>query len=70
MTPDRKRIRKHRVTLNLDDYEQGLITALVNYIGIDQATLLRQLVMRAAQSHFIDADQLKPDMALPELDRD
>lgn len=49
MYPDPKRIRKHRATLNLDDYEQGLIDALVNYTGLCQAELLRRLAMSEAR---------------------
>jgi hypothetical protein len=56
MYQDSKRIRKHRATLNLDDYEQDLIDALVNYTGIEQANVLRSLA-------FIEAREL----LLPEL---
>lgn len=49
MLTDTKRIRKHRATLNLDDYEQGLINALVNYTGLSQAELLRLLAMTEAR---------------------
>lgn len=48
MYADAKRIRKHRGTMNLDDYEQDLITALVNYTGLSQAEVLRKLVVRGA----------------------
>lgn len=34
--------------MNLDDYEQDLITALVNYTGLSQAEVLRKLVVRGA----------------------
>ncbi|RRV04421.1 hypothetical protein EGJ27_21525 [Pseudomonas sp. v388] len=50
MYQDAKRIRKHRATLSLDDYEQDLITALVNYTGIEKAQLLRALVMTEARA--------------------
>ncbi len=49
MYPDAKRIRKHRATLSLDDYEQDLINALVNYTGMEKAQLLRALVMTEAR---------------------
>lgn len=52
MYADAKRIRKHRATMNLDDYEQGLVTALVNYTGLSQAQLLRKLVVRGALNAF------------------
>lgn len=49
MYPDAKRIRKHRATLSLDDYEQDLINALVNYTGMEKAQLLRALAMTEAR---------------------
>lgn len=49
MYQDSKRIRKHRATMNLDDYEQALIVALVNYTGIEQAELLRRLALEQAR---------------------
>ena len=58
MHQDPKRIRKHRATLNLDDYEQALIDALVNYTGLDQAALLRILAMREAKDMFLSDDML------------
>lgn len=45
MYQDPKRIRKHRVGINLDDYEAALVQALVNYTGHDRASLLRQLLI-------------------------
>lgn len=58
MYPDPKRVKRHRVTTNLDEYEQDLINALVNYTGIDQAALVRELVMRAAVSVLMETDPL------------
>lgn len=49
MYQDAKRIRKHRATLSLDDYEQDLINALVNYTGMEKAQLLRALAMTEAR---------------------
>jgi len=49
MYQDSKRIRKHRATMNLDDYEQALIVALVNYTGIEQAELLRRRALEQAR---------------------
>lgn len=49
MYQDSKRVRKHRATMNLDDYEQALIVALVNYTGIEQAELLRRLALEQAR---------------------
>lgn len=49
MYQDTKRIRKHRTTLSLDDYEHDLINALVNYTGMEKAQLLRTLVLNEAR---------------------
>jgi hypothetical protein len=49
MYQDAKRIRKHRSTLSLDDYEQDLINALVNYTGMEKAQLLRALALTEAR---------------------
>ncbi|WP_317633742.1 hypothetical protein [Pseudomonas phytophila] len=43
MYTDAKRIRKHRATLSLDDYELDLINAQVNYTDMEKAQLLRAL---------------------------
>ncbi|WP_313552399.1 hypothetical protein [Pseudomonas sp.] len=58
MYQDSKRIRKNRATMNLDDYEQALIDALVNYTGLDQATLLRQLAMQEARELLLPQNML------------
>lgn len=49
MYQDSKRIRKHRATLSLDDYEQDLINALVNYTGMEKAHILRALALAEAR---------------------
>ena len=53
MYPDPKRVRHHRIALNLNDYEYALIEAYSNYTGIDKSSLVRQLVMREA-IHLLD----------------
>jgi len=58
MYQDSKRIRKNRATINLDDYEQALINALVDYTGLDQATLLRQLAMQEARELLLPQNML------------
>ncbi|MEX6717510.1 hypothetical protein AB2C92_07245 [Pseudomonas aeruginosa] len=58
MYQDPKRIRKHRATMNLDDYEQALIVALVNYTGIDQADLLRRLALEQARELLLSEPML------------
>jgi uncharacterized protein (DUF1778 family) len=46
--PDPKRVRSHKLTLRLDDYEHALVQALANYQGEQLSTLLRDLLMREA----------------------
>ncbi|MCZ0930321.1 hypothetical protein LPL18_011560 [Halomonas sp. CUBES01] len=48
MYQDPKRVRSRYAALNLDQYEARLIDALVDYTGIDRASLLRQLVLKEA----------------------
>lgn len=48
MYQDPKRVRSRYAALNLDQYEAQLIDALVEYTGIDRASLLRQLVLKEA----------------------
>ena len=50
MYPDPKRIRKNRVSINLDDYEAALIQALVDYTGSDRAALVRQMLIAQAET--------------------
>ena len=42
MYQDPKRVRTRYAALNLDQYEAQLIDALVDYTGIERASLLRQ----------------------------
>lgn len=49
MYPDPKRVRSHRVTIRLDDYEHQLVVALANYQGDQPSTMARELVLREAQ---------------------
>ena len=53
MYQDPKRIRKHRVSINLDDYEAALITALVNYTRTDRAGLVRQMLIAQAEAALL-----------------
>ena len=48
MYQDSKRVRTRYAALNLDQYEAQLIDALVDYTGIERASLLRQLVLKEA----------------------
>ncbi|MGO2242261.1 MAG: hypothetical protein ACTH5D_10940 [Halomonas sp.] len=48
MYQDPKRVRSRYAALNLDQYEAQLIDALVDYTGIERASLLRQLVLKEA----------------------
>lgn len=53
MYPDPKRIRKNRVSINLDDYEAALIQALVDYTGTDRAALVRQMLIAQAETALL-----------------
>ncbi|MBB5320452.1 ribbon-helix-helix protein, CopG family [Marinobacter oulmenensis] len=53
MYQDPKRIRKNRVSINLDDYEAALINALVDYTGTDRAGLIRQMLIAQAESALL-----------------
>lgn len=46
MYHDPKRVKQHRVTTNLDEYE--LLEAFAKYTGLDKSTLIRQMLMREA----------------------
>jgi uncharacterized protein (DUF1778 family) len=48
MYPDPKRVRCHRLTVRLDQYELDLLTALAAYQGEQLSTLARDLVLREA----------------------
>lgn len=57
MYQDPKRIRRRYGSINLDEYEARLVDALVEYTGVERATLLRQLVMReAVETVGLDVD--------------
>lgn len=49
MYPDPKRVRTHKLTMRLDDYEHKLLEALAEYQGEQLSTLIRDLVVREAQ---------------------
>lgn len=61
MYPDPKRVRHHRIAINLNDYEYGVIESLSNWLGIDKSSLIREMVMRDAKSLLLDeqTNQLK-----------
>jgi uncharacterized protein (DUF1778 family) len=48
MYPDPKRVRNHRITVRLDDYELKLLTAIADYQGEQVAGLVRQVAVREA----------------------
>lgn len=48
MYKDPRRLKASRINVNLDHFEDNLIEALVAYTGTEKATLVRELVMRAA----------------------
>ncbi|REC94901.1 hypothetical protein [Kushneria indalinina] len=48
MYRDTRLLKTSRIGVNLDEYEDNLIEALAAYTGTEKATLVRELVMRAA----------------------
>jgi hypothetical protein len=49
MYSDPSKIRDHVVKIRLNDSEEALIDALVNYTGEQKATLLRDLLLEQAR---------------------
>jgi len=58
MYADTKRLRNHRVTINLDEYEAAVINALVNYTGTPPSTLLRQMLFAQAEETLLPTHQM------------
>jgi len=54
MYPDPKRVRHHRIAINLNDYEYDVINSYSKCFGIDKSSLVRQMVMREAQRLLLD----------------
>jgi hypothetical protein len=54
MYPDPKRVRHHRIAINLNDFEYDVIESLSNWLGIDKSRLVREMVMRDAKSLLLD----------------
>lgn len=49
MYPDPKRVRNHRIAINLNDFEYAVIESLSNWLGIDKSRLVREMVMSQAK---------------------
>jgi hypothetical protein len=60
MYSDPSLIRKHRVTLYLNDAEADLIEATNNYLGGEKAPLLRQLLIQSAERVLAGEANLHP----------
>ena len=54
MYPDPKRVRHHRIAINLNEYEHDVILSLSNWLGIDKSRLVREMVMRVAKKLLLD----------------
>jgi len=46
MYPDPKRVRDHRITIRLDDYEFAFLISLANLIGEQPAALARRVLFK------------------------
>lgn len=60
MYSDPSLIRKHRVTLYLNDAEADLIEATNNYLGGEKAPLLRELLIQSAHRVLTGDANLRP----------
>lgn len=49
MYQDPKRIRSHKATVYLDDYELAIVEAHANYLGVPKASLLREMAIKEAR---------------------
>lgn len=63
MYADPSLIRKHRVTLYLNDAEADLIEATNNYLGGEKAPLLRELLIQSAHRVLVGEANLRPASA-------
>lgn len=54
MYPDPKRVRSHRIAINLNQYEHDVIQSFSNLIGIDKSALAREMLMREAQRMLLE----------------
>lgn len=66
MYADPALIRKHRVTLYLNDTEQALVEATNNYLGGEKAPLLRELLIQSAHRVLTGEANLQPVQAASE----
>lgn len=66
MYADPSLIRKHRVTLYLNDAEAELIEATNNYLGGEKAPLLRELLIASAHRVLTGDANLLPGAAVNE----
>lgn len=66
MYSDPSQIRKHRVTLYLNDAEAELVEATNKYIGGEKAPLLRDLLIQSAHRVLIGESNLQGTSAANE----
>ncbi len=52
MYPDPKRVRDHRITIRLNDYEFAYFISLANYVGEQPAALARRVLFKEAAQLF------------------
>lgn len=56
MYPDPKKIKDNRYTFRLDDYENDMLLRLVNTLGEQPATLIRNILMSAVNAELAKLD--------------
>ncbi|MCE8002554.1 MULTISPECIES: hypothetical protein [Billgrantia] len=62
MYQDPKRVRTKK-TVYLDQYEEGVIIALANYLGVPKAEVMREMMMKEAREVLgVDLAGLTPSI--------
>ncbi|SOC56439.1 hypothetical protein SAMN05421509_10741 [Chromohalobacter canadensis] len=59
MYQDQKRIRRHKLTIYMDDYEAAIVEAHANYSGIPKAQMMREMMFESA------TEVLSPSVSQP-----
>lgn len=58
MTPNGKKIRDHRIALNLNHYEHQLLDAYSQLTGIDKSVLARQVLLNQLRAMLIRDERI------------
>lgn len=58
MNPNGKKIRDHRIGINLNHYEYQLIEAYCQLLGIDKSTFVRKVLISHLVSKLVQQDRI------------